>query len=91
MARNKKPQSKKKVKKKIGKYIYCSFYYNLKSERMFERGRIVLSHASIYSWKSKTRVTSYELQVQIHELRVQIHKLRVQIYELRVQIHELED
>ena len=49
-------------------------------------------------WKSKTRVTSYvlrvqihELRIQIHELRVQIHKLRVQIHELRVQIHELEE
>ena len=26
-------------------------------------------------WKSKTRVTSYELHVQIHELRVQINGL----------------
>ena len=33
--------------------------------------------------KSKTRVTSYDLQDQIHELQAQIHKLRVQIYELR--------
>ena len=40
-------------------------------------------------WKSKTRVTSYELQVQILELRAQIHELRVQIHELRVQINEL--
>ena len=35
-------------------------------------------------WKSKTRVTSYELRVQTYELPVQIH-------ELPVQIHELED
>ena len=41
--------------------------------------------------KGKTRVTSYELLVQIQKFRVQIHKLRVQIHELRVQIDELED
>ena len=41
-------------------------------------------------WKSKTRVTSYELLVQIHELLVQIHELRVQIHKLRIQTHELE-
>ena len=40
-------------------------------------------------WKSKTRLTSYELRVQIHELRVQSHELQVQIDELQVQIHEL--
>ena len=33
-------------------------------------------------WKSKTRVTSCELGVQIYESRVQIHKLRVQIHDL---------
>ena len=27
------------------------------------------------TWKGKTRVTSYELRVQIDELRVQIHEL----------------
>ena len=46
---------------------------------------------SLLTWKSKTRVTSYELQVQIHEVLVQIHKLRVHIHELQVQIHELEE
>ena len=52
----------------------------------------------IVRWKSKTRVTScqlrvqmFELRVQIHEFRVQIHKLQVQIHELRVPIHELGD
>ena len=40
-------------------------------------------------WKSKTRVTCCELQVQIYELRVQIHESRVPIYELRVEIHDL--
>ena len=29
-------------------------------------------------WKSKTKVTSCELRVQIYELRVQIYELRVQ-------------
>ena len=37
------------------------------------------------AWKSKTRVTSCELQVQIYELRVQIYELRVQ----KQQNHEL--
>ena len=42
----------------------------------------ILFHTSIFStntfsemWKSKMRVTSYELRVRIHELRVQIHEL----------------
>ena len=52
---------------------------------------ISINDVNGFKWKSKTQVTSYELQVQIHELRVQINKIRVQIYELRVQIHELED
>ena len=34
------------------------------------------------TWKSKTRVTSCELQVHIYKLRVQIHELQVQIHEL---------
>ena len=45
--------------------------------------------SAFFSWKSKRRVTSYELRGQIHELRAQIYQLRVQIHELRVQIHEL--
>ena len=46
---------------------------------------------TVFAWKSKTRVTSYELQVQI--LLVTSSNLRVKssIHELRVQIHELED
>ena len=55
-----------------------------------------LELASLFQWKSKTRVTSYklrlqvlELRVHIYELQVQIHKLRVQIHALRVQIYEL--
>ena len=36
-------------------------------------GRKIPSHWHIAMWKSKTRVTSYELHVQIHELRVQIN------------------
>ena len=40
---------------------------------------------SIFKWKSKTRVTSCELRVQIYELRVQIYELRVQLHDLRVQ------
>ena len=42
-------------------------------------------HKKPTRWKSKTQVTSYELQVQIHKLQIQIHKLRVQIPELQVQ------
>ena len=52
---------------------------------------ISINDVNGFKWKSKTQVTSYELQVQIHELRVQIREIRVQMYELRVQIHELED
>ena len=42
----------------------------------------------ILQWKSKTRVTSCKLEVQVYELRVQIYKLCVPIYELRVSIHD---
>ena len=56
-------------------------------------------------WYGRTRVTSYELQVenlkarveiksaslnQIHKLQVRIHKLRVWIHEVRIRIHELQ-
>ena len=40
-------------------------------------------------WKSKTRVASCDLYVQIYELWVQIQVLRVEIHELRVRIQEL--
>ena len=40
-------------------------------------------------WKSKTRVTSYDVRfASSTELLVRIHELRVQTHELRVQIHE---
>ena len=77
-------------------YIEDTFSFNFRIRYTDRVSKI--SHQSLYSimWKSKTRVTTYELRVhklrvQIHELRVQIHELRVQIQELRVQIHELGD
>ena len=52
----------------------CGIFYE--SEFLDSKGRMTLKFMiSAFVWKSKTRVTSYELQVQIHELRVQIHKL----------------
>ena len=38
-----------------------------------------LELASLFQWKSKTRVTSYKLRLQVHELRVHIYELQVQI------------
>ena len=57
----------------------------------FLRSVIFVGGLPFCLWKSKTRVTSCRLRVQIYELRVQIHELRVQIHELRRQIHELGD
>ena len=41
-----------------------------------------LEYTRVAKWKSKTRVTGQELEVQTHELRVPIQELRVQIHEL---------
>ena len=43
--------------------------------------RILINSEAGAKWKSKARVASYELEVQIHELRVQIQELRVPMYE----------
>ena len=40
-------------------------------------------------WKSKTRVTSCKLQVQMYELRVEIYESPAQIHNLRFPIQEL--
>ena len=63
------------------------FLFDLWSYFILWQGMFGIS--AFFSWKSKRRVTSYELQGQIHKLRAQIYQLRVQIHELRVQIHEL--
>ena len=65
-----------------------NFLFDLWSYFILWQGMFGIS--AFFSWKSKRRVTSYELRVQIHELRAQIYQLRVQIHELRVQIHELQ-
>ena len=77
----------------------CQRYYLVFSYLTYFNVNIISSHKNAFSsdigWrslftrKSKTRVTSYELRVQAYELWVQIYELRVQIHELRVQIHEL--
>ena len=78
-------------------YIICRLGYQKKKVEIHIRFEAIEkylcenSYPTGIMWRSKTRVTSYELQVQIHELRVKIYNLRVQITQLEHWKHELEE